>query len=278
MLHRARSLLSGELEPVPPRAAATVALIRDGAGGPEVYLLRRRPKLAFAAGMYVFPGGSVDASDLEQRTPDAPWAGPGPKIWAGWFGTDERTAAGLVRAAVRETFEEAGVLLASSVSENPATASAAPLPGDPATSSIIGNRPTTEVSETERADLEAGRISLRDLLIRHALVLRADRMAPLQHWITPELEQRRFDTRFFVAALPPGQEPREAGTEADLRVWLRPAEALRADLTLMPPTRAALSELARYATVAEALAAEREIRVVQPGFEVVGDRVRIVRD
>ncbi|MCE0540020.1 NUDIX domain-containing protein [Kineosporia rhizophila] len=262
LLHRARLLLAGELEPVLPRAAATVALIRDTPDGLQVYLLRRQPRMAFAAGMYVFPGGSVDASDssVELETSVTGWVGPAPSVWAGWFGTDEVTAASLVRAAVRETFEEAGVLLASSMNSEATTAS---------------------LTETERADLEAGRISLSGLLARHHLALRADRLAPLQHWITPEPEQRRYDTWFFVAALPEGQEPREAGTEADRRVWLSPAQALDAGLTLMPPTRAALTELARHGTVAEALqalVAEREIETVTPRFEIVGDRVAFFRD
>jgi 8-oxo-dGTP pyrophosphatase MutT (NUDIX family) len=207
--------------------------------------------------MYVFPGGSVDHGDTDQWTPDEGWVGPAPLQWARRLGTDELTAASLVRAAVRETFEEAGVLLASSIAASPAA---------------------TQVSETERADLEAGRISLTGLLARHHLALRADRLAALQHWITPEPAERRYDTWFFVAALPPGQEPREAGTEADLRVWMRPADALAADLTLMPPTRAALRDLAAHATVADALGAERQIRAVTPRFEIVGDRVRYFAD
>ncbi|GAB6900542.1 NUDIX hydrolase [Kineosporia succinea] len=247
LLRRARSLLAGELEPVRPRAAATVALLRDGAEGIEVYLLRRVPKMAFAAGMYVFPGGSVDAADA---VPGDAWTGPSGDVWAGRLGTDVTTASTLVRAAVRETFEETGVLLAS---------------GD--------GSPT----EPERADLEAGRLSLAALFARHRLTLRADLLAPLQHWITPELEPRRYDTWFFAAALPPGAQPREVGTEADRRVWITPARALESDLTLMAPTRAALTDLAGHATVASVLAADREITTVLPRFEIVDGRVVLIR-
>lgn len=252
LLQRARSIRAGEIEPVVARAAATVALIRDAPGGLETYLLRRRPKLAFAAGMYVFPGGSVDPTDIQWGTSDRTWVGPSPQEWAGWFGTDATTAASLVGAAVRETLEETGVVLASSTVE--------------------GN-PAVKVTEAERVDLEAGKITLKDLFAAHRLALRADLLAPLQHWITPETESRRYDTRFFVAGLPEGQEAREAGTEADLRVWISPEEALNSGLTLMRPTIAALSELARCSTVAEALGADRRIRPVLPRFEIVGDRV-----
>lgn len=251
LLHRARLLQAGDLEPVPARPASTVALIRDVDVNLEVYLLRRVPNMAFAAGMYVFPGGSVDPKDAEGSAEG--WVGPAPEEWADQLGTDAVTAAALVRAAVRETFEESGVLLAASLMNDERTA--------------------PSVTETERAELEAGRLSLAALLARHRLALRADLLAPLQHWVTPELAPRRYDTRFFVAALPEGQEPRAAGSEADLRVWVTPADALASGLGLMRPTRAALTELARYRTVAAVLAADRKIRRVMPRFEVTGDEV-----
>ncbi len=250
LLHRARLLQAGDLEPAPARPASTVALIRDTDVNLEVYLLRRVPNMAFAAGLYVFPGGSVDPKDAE-GSPEG-WIGPAPEEWADQLGTDAVTAACLVRAAVRETFEESGVLLAASLIED----------GRPA-----------PVTETERADLEAGRLSLAALLARHHLALRADLLAPLQHWVTPELSPRRYDTRFFVAALPSGQEPREVGTEADRRVWVTPADAQASGIGLMRPTQAALTELARYRSVAAVLAAERKIHRVMPRFEVTGDEV-----
>jgi 8-oxo-dGTP pyrophosphatase MutT (NUDIX family) len=201
--------------------------------------------------MYVFPGGSLDPTDAE-GTADG-WVGPAPEEWAAQLGTDAVTASSLVRAAVRETFEESGVLLATSI--------------------INDDRTAPVVTEAERADLEAGRLSLAALLARYGLALRSDLLAPLQHWVTPELSPRRFDTRFFVAALPPGQQPRAVGTEADLRVWISPADALASDIGLMRPTRAALTELARYRTVADVLAAERKIRRVMPRFAVTGDEL-----
>jgi len=128
----------------------------------------------------------------------------------------------------------------------------------------------------ERAALEARQHSLSQLLGRRDLLLRADLLAPLGHWITPEVEPRRFDTRFFVAALPGRQRARVAGTEAEDRFWIRPAEALSTGLRLMPPTIAALTDLAGHADAASALAAERVITTVLPRVELDGDRIRLV--
>src|SRR3954451_12235708 len=106
---RARDILAGRVEPVPARDAATVVILREGPRSAEVYLLRRKSTMAFAAGAYVFPGGSVDPRDTDHAVA---WAGPSPADWGAVFGADEGVARGLVCAAVRETFEESGVLLA----------------------------------------------------------------------------------------------------------------------------------------------------------------------
>jgi 8-oxo-dGTP pyrophosphatase MutT (NUDIX family) len=261
LVERARLLQAGELVPAPARPAATVALVRDGADGLEVYLLRRVRAMAFAAGMHVFPGGSVDPAD--RRDDGVPgssvgWAGPGPAWWAQRLDTDEVSAGALVSAAVRETFEEAGVLLAGPSA-------------DQLVDDVSGND-----WEDERAGLEAGRQSLSQLLLRRRLLLRADLLAPVAHWITPEIEPKRFDTRFFVAALPERQICRDAGTEADRRLWIRPAEALAAGLKLMPPTRAVLQDLAGHPDVGSALRAEREISTVLPRVELDGDQIKLL--
>ena len=111
LVEQARAFAAGERTPAEPRDAATVVLMRPGttATGPEVYLLRRQASMAFAAGMCVFPGGGVDPRDFDHAVA---WAGPAPAEWAERLGTDEATARALVCAAVRETFEESGVLLA----------------------------------------------------------------------------------------------------------------------------------------------------------------------
>jgi 8-oxo-dGTP pyrophosphatase MutT (NUDIX family) len=256
LLESAREFLESGRTPAVPRDAATVALVRDGASGLEVYLLRRVAAMAFAPGAYVYPGGSVDADD---RDAEVRWAGAPAAAWAATFGTDEPTALALVCAAVRETFEESGVLLAG-----------------PSPDEVLPDVSGAEW-EAERAALEARQQSLSQLLERRDLVLRADLLRPLAHWITPEAEPKRFDTRFFLAAMPAGQLARDVGGEADDRVWVRPADALDSGLTLMPPTRSVLVDLARFDDVASALAADRPIQPVLPKFVMVEGEVRFLR-
>jgi 8-oxo-dGTP pyrophosphatase MutT (NUDIX family) len=215
----------------------------------QVYLLRRVRGMAFAGGMHVFPGGSVDPADA---TAAIGWEGPEAAEWAGFFGTTEPMARSLVCAAVRETFEESGVLLAGS-------------------GGGLLDDVSTDEWEAERVGLEGREHSLSDLLARRGLVLRSDLLRPLAHWITPEVEPKRFDTRFFLARLPEGQVTRAAGTEADQRVWLRPGDALAQELTMLPPTKAVLTELSAYDTVDSALAAERPISPVLPKLLVDPD-------
>ncbi len=258
---RALALAAGRLDPAPVRDAATVALLRDAPGGHEVYLLRRVLGMAFAGGMHVFPGGSVDPADA--GADDLGWAGPPPAVWADDLRCDERLARALVCAAVRETFEESGVLLAG-----------------PSADEVLDDVSTDEW-EAERTALEARESSLSELLERRGLVLRADLLRPLAHWITPEVEPKRFDTRFFLARMPAGQVCREVGTEADRRLWIRPVDALAAartdGLTLMPPTLAVLEDLAAHADVEACLAAPRRLRTVLPRAVVADDgEVRLV--
>ena len=254
LVARLRGLRDGTLEVAAPRDAATVLLMRDGPGGPEVYLLRRVRGMAFAGGMHVFPGGSVDPADA---APSGAWAGPPPAQWARWLSCGEPLARALVCAAVRETFEESGVLLAG-----------------PAEDQVLADVSTDEW-EAERAALEAREHSLSELLSRRGLVLRADLLRPFAHWITPEAEPKRFDTRFFLAELPQGQVCRDVGGEADQRVWVRPADALAQELVMMPPTSQSLQDVAEAPDVATALGAARDISPVQPTF-VLGDDDRVV--
>jgi 8-oxo-dGTP pyrophosphatase MutT (NUDIX family) len=247
LLDSAKALASGEKTPVEPRHAATVVLARDGADGVEVYLLRRTASMAFAAGAFVFPGGSVDPRD--QDIADEAWVGPSPAAWAKSLTSDEPLARALVCAAVRETFEESGVMLA-------------------------GPDPESVVADTSGDDWEADRLALLDrslslaeLLHRRGLVLRADLLRVWTHWLTPEVEPRRFDTRFFVAALPSGQRTRHVGGEADTVTWMRPGDALagsrRGEMMLMPPTVATLTDVAAHPTVADLLAVADQREVVR---------------
>ncbi|MFC4058583.1 NUDIX hydrolase [Planomonospora corallina] len=255
---RARDILAGRADPVPARDAATVVLLREGV---QVYLLRRKASMAFAAGAYVFPGGSVDPRDTDQAIA---WAGPSPARWGEVFRADENTARGLVCAAVRETFEESGVLLAGSSAE-----------------SVVDDT-TGEDWEADRLALIDRTLSFADFLGRRSLVLRSDLLRPWAHWITPEVESKRYDTRFFVAALPPGQRTRDVGGEADQVAWVRPgdaiAQAARGEIFLMPPTHRTLGEMAGYEKVADVLAAEREIVTFMPRIAEVDGEMRIVLD
>src|SRR3954452_14018700 len=224
LVERARGIAAGSAEVPTPRDAATVILLRDSDEGLQVYLIRRVSSMAFAAGATVYPGGSVDLRDA--HLPDRYWSGPPPTEWAGALGADVDLARALVCAAVRETFEESGVVLAG------------------ATSDTVIDDVRGDDWEADRQALLDRSLALAELLERRSLVLRADLLRPWAHWITPEIESRRFDTRFFVAALPAGQRPRDVGGEADQVMWLHPGEAVsaaqRGEMSLMPPTMATL--------------------------------------
>jgi 8-oxo-dGTP pyrophosphatase MutT (NUDIX family) len=250
LIERTRASQEPGYEPPPLRDASTVALVRDASGGLEVYLLRRVRGMAFAGGMHVFPGGSVDPADERD---DIGWTGPPASDWARWFDTTEPIARSLVCAAVRETFEESGILLAG--------ASADELLAD------VSN----DEWEAERAALEAREHSLSELFARRGLVLRADLLRPMAHWITPIAEAKRFDTRFFVAEVPAGQVCRAVGGEADTRLWIRPQQALDDGLHMLPPTMTMLRDLASYDDVASALGAQRTITPVFPKFRLEAD-------
>ncbi|WP_130800047.1 NUDIX hydrolase [Streptomyces otsuchiensis] len=243
---RIRALARGEITPPEPRRSATVLLLRDTAEGPEVFLLRRKLSMAFAGGAYAYPGGGVDPRD---RAPLA-WAGPGPAGWARRLGVDEATAQSVVCAAVRETFEEAGVLLAGTTADD-----------------IVADT-TGDDWEADRLALVSRDVSFAEFLERRSLVVRDDLLGGWARWITPEFEERRYDTWFFVAVLPQGQRSRNASTEADHAEWVAPATALAGydagQLLMMPPTVATLRALLPHADAAAALraAADRDLTPV----------------
>lgn len=240
----AREYAAGVRTPAEPRNAATVALLRAGAGSPEVYLLRRHGGMAFARGMHVFPGGGVDPRDDDA---EVGWVGPPAEAWAERLGVDEAMARALVCAAVRETFEESGVLLAG-----------------PDASSVVADT-TADDWEADRVALEARELSLTEMLRRRGLVLRADLLGAWSGWLTPEFEPRRYRTWFFVAELPPGQRTRDVSTESDGVAWLPAAEAVAGadagEVAMLPPTYLTCLELASYAGPEAALAAAETRRV-----------------
>ncbi|OBI54923.1 NUDIX domain-containing protein [Mycobacterium sp. E787] len=240
--------------PLVPRPAATVMLVRDDPEGIAVFLMRRHAKMEFAAGTMVFPGGGVDDRD---RNADIAWAGPPPGWWAQRFGIEPDLAEALVCAAARETFEESGVLFAG-----PA--------GDP--DGIVGD---ASVYGDARRALAEGTLSFADFLRRENLELRSDLLRPWANWVTPEAERtRRYDTYFFVGALPEGQRADGHNTESDRAGWTTPQAAIddfaAGRCFLLPPTWTQLDSLAGR-TVADVLAVERQIVPVQPHLEIQGD-------
>ena len=233
------------------RPAATVMLIRDTFPGVEVFVLRRVAAMAFAPGMTVFPGGGVDRTD---RDGPLEWLGPDEAWWADHLNVEPVAARELLVAAVRELFEETGVLLAAPSVDGP-----------------VGG-----LEEAVRLAMIDHRVTLSVALAVFDLRLRADLLRPWANWITPPGRTRRYDTFFFVAALPAGQQAEMLTTEADLGQWRSPqalfAERDAGTTALMPPTMAMLTDLAAYDCVADVMAAERTVTPVRvragdfPGF------------
>jgi 8-oxo-dGTP pyrophosphatase MutT (NUDIX family) len=259
LAEQARDVLTGRKDPVTPRDAASVLLLRPAAGEPgqpgiEVYMLRRARSMAFAPGVFVFPGGSVDPRDAEQGMA---WAGPDAQEWGRALDAPPALARALVCAAVRETFEESGVLLAG-----------------PDAGTVVADTSGPEW-EADRQALLDHSLSLAGFLGRRGLVLRSDLLRPWARWITPVVEARRYDTRFFIAAIPPGQRTRDVGGEAEEVAWWQPEAAIRAarqrELRLMPPTAVCLAEVGGCGQVETALRALRELRPVTPAVVETDD-------
>ncbi|WP_214368356.1 NUDIX hydrolase [Pseudonocardia sp. H11422] len=251
-----------------PRPAATVLLLRDapdpdpGRSPLQVFLQRRVAGMAFAGGMTVFPGGGVDPGD---RPDPARWSGPDPQWWGRRLVCEPELAGALVQAAVRETFEECGVLLA----------------GRPDGATALGPH-LAPMLEAGREDLVARRHTLTDLLAATGLVLRSDLLRAWARWITPPASPRRYDTVFFTAIVPAGQQADAATTEAVEAAWWHPAEALdrwrNGAIELMAPTLRTLQQVAGFADAASvhAAAAQRTITPTIPKVRRQGDHVVVV--
>ncbi|MBS2550081.1 NUDIX domain-containing protein [Catenulispora sp. NL8] len=238
----------GEFSPVSPKHAATVVLLRDGAGTPpDVYLLKRAASMSFAGGFYAFPGGRVDPRDADA---DIAWAGPSAAQWARRFGSDEAEARALLCAAVRETFEESGVLFAGADEH-----------------SVVADT-TDEGWEADRRALVSRETSLAGFLAKRSLVLRTDLLGGWSRWITPEFEPRRYDTAFFVAALPAGQRTRDVSGETESTIWMQPRQAIDDHIAgralMLPPTVTTLREVHGFGTAEEAVAsaADRPLKPI----------------
>jgi 8-oxo-dGTP pyrophosphatase MutT (NUDIX family) len=217
-----------------------VLLVRDVQGPLEIFLVQRHHQIDFASSALVFPGGKVDAADHE------------PALRGRCAGTDglDPTALALRVAAVRETFEESGVLLARPR-------------GAP---SLLSASRASGIEARFRADLLAGDVGIGEIAEREDLVLACDTLVPFAHWITPAFMPKRFDTHFFLVAAPPDQAAAHDGAESVDSRWIEPAraveEAQAKRLAIIFPTLRNLVKLARSRSVAEALERARREPVV----------------
>jgi len=220
---------------VTPRPSAAVVLLRECVeGGVTVFMVRRHVRSEFVPDVYVFPGGSVKEIDVQAERAPGLCAPGGPR------GDDvTRLGAGFRVAALRECFEEAGVLLARR--------------GD----AIL----TIAASEVERFaryrdGLNNGTLTLRDLAACEGLTLATDELLHWSHWVTPEAWPRRFDTHFFLAAMPHEQEAVHEGLEVTASAWVTPDEALagyaRGDFPLVFATEHQLRALTNLPSIAAA--------------------------
>lgn len=220
-----------------PRPAATVVLVREAQPGPEVLMLRRASTAAFMPDAWVFPGGALDPADASEEVL-AHFDGPDEAAACARLGLADVGRAWFV-AAIRECFEECGLLLAV----------------DAAGRAVVPQ--ASHELQRWRSDVLARPVAFAELCRRLHVRLAGHDLAYFGHWITPEGLPRRFDTRFFVAAAPPGQEPSLNGDELRSVSWIGPRVALdRADageLVLRTATRSTLEELAGFSRAAALL-------------------------
>lgn len=256
MTRRALALATGDGSWIPPvaRPASTVVLLRDAPERPITYLMRRAPSMAFAAGMHVFPGGRVDDADLVARIEFTGSALEPDRLTA-----DPDLARGIIVGAVREVFEETGVLLA--VDES-------------------GRLPAVDTAwESDRSGVNDSSAYVPEVLARRGLALDPDLLPLWSHWITPEVEERRYDVRFFVARVPEGQVVRDVSGEADRCIWVDPAHALaeygEGRMAMLPPTVSTLSDLVALPDTADLAkrARERTVRPLLPRTRMVDGEV-----
>ncbi len=197
-------------EPVTPRPASTILLLRDAAGTDEieVFMMVRHYEIDFNSGALVFPGGSVDQGDQEIIAR--------PDLYSGGEGLDAGALSFRI-AAIRETFEESGILF-----EESGILLARPHRSD----ALIDARRAGEIEAAHRAALCEGKATFLKVLTDNGLVLALDELVPYAHWITPEGMPKRFDTWFFLAAAPPEQAGAHDGKESTDSIWVSPREAL----------------------------------------------------
>jgi 8-oxo-dGTP pyrophosphatase MutT (NUDIX family) len=220
-----------------PHPAATVVVLRDATGGPQVFMVRRHEGTAFMGGAHVFPGGRVDAGD--RGVADPSWCDGVDVAAARLASLPAVDALAFHVAALRELFEEAGVLLARDAAGGFVSA--------------VNARFTQH-----RADIHAGARSMRDVIDQERLRLALDALVSFAHWVTPPIDVRQFDTRFFITRVPANQTPAHDDLETTHSTWVTPAgalaQAIRDEIVLPLPTWTTLRELEPFQTVDEALA------------------------
>jgi 8-oxo-dGTP pyrophosphatase MutT (NUDIX family) len=231
-------------EAVVPRLASTILLLRDSAateGEIEVFMMVRHYEIDFNSGALVFPGGSVDKGDQEIIAR--------PELHGGGEGLDAGALSFRI-AAIRETFEESGILLARPRGSN----------------TLIDAKRASEIEAANRAALCEGKISFLKVLSDNGLLLALDELVPYAHWITPEGVPKRFDTWFFLAAAPPEQVGAHDGKESTDSIWLSPREALAGGdsgrFKLPFPTTRNLIRLGKQKSVQSALDDSRARKIV----------------
>jgi 8-oxo-dGTP pyrophosphatase MutT (NUDIX family) len=232
-----------------PRPAATVVVLRDGPAGPEVFMVRRHEDTAFMGGAHVFPGGRVEDADGDANDT---WCDGVRHAVHQLSGLPAAQAVAFHVAAARELFEEAGVLLARH--RNGGYVSLAE-PAD------------HERLKLDRVRVHDGQETLRAVIEREGLRLALDALILFSHWVTPPIDSRQFDTRFFMARIPPDQTPAHDDTETTHSLWVRPADAIaqsmKGEITLPPPTWSTLRELEPFESVRGALAWARRRTVIR---------------
>jgi len=250
-------------KPVVPMPSATVTIVRDAPGGIEVLMMRRNLKSGFVPGMHVFPGGGIDETDLCFKNNNL----------CKCF--DDTAASGTLGlacdglaywvAAIREAFEESGLLLARDTRGETLS---------------LRDAGVAQRFAGHRRRLNAGQLAFPDLLQAEGLQLAADQLTYFAHWITPVGLPRRYDTRFFMAEAPDGQEPLQDEQETIAAAWVRPGEALTrhrsGDFEMRTPTVRTLEDFADYDSVASlrrGLAARRDVRVQLPRIGPDGRRI-----
>jgi 8-oxo-dGTP pyrophosphatase MutT (NUDIX family) len=252
--------------PPPIRDAATVLALRDTDGGIEVFMVRRASRMGFLGGAHVFPGGALDAKDSEPRllgiTTGFEAVGD-----LGRLHDDSDRARGLLLAAARELFEESGILLARTAG------------GD--WIDLDEEGPRSQRLAAGRAALSARGGDFAALLAEDGLQVDVSGLRFFAHWITPEREKKRFDTRFFLARAPERQSAHHCDIESSEGEWITPERAFERyrarEIELVPPTIASLERLCDFDTVDDALAAfeTAPVTCILPKI-LIGDEVVIL--